>query len=189
MGAMGSQITSLTIVFSTVNSSADQSKHQSSASLALGKSAGTGGFPAKMASNAENVSISWRQHENSKKYISLPVHNISALLYEWDILSAIKVIQGFLTSISERVYDFMTEIYCVDSCSIVHLSWQLSRYYMRKIMTWSYGDLLRKSNIIVYTFVKWFLTTLGFRTNKMGSLCEIVTMVSRPMTIDTHKLW
>ena len=35
MGAVASQITSLTIVFSTVYSDADQRKHQSSASLAF----------------------------------------------------------------------------------------------------------------------------------------------------------
>ena len=35
MGAMTSQITSLTIVYSTVYSGADQGKHQSSASLAF----------------------------------------------------------------------------------------------------------------------------------------------------------
>ena len=35
MGAMASQITSLTIVYSTVYSDADQRKHQSSASLAF----------------------------------------------------------------------------------------------------------------------------------------------------------
>ena len=35
MGAMASQITSLTIVYSTVNSGTDQRKHQSSASLAF----------------------------------------------------------------------------------------------------------------------------------------------------------
>ena len=35
MGAIGPQITSLTIVYSTVYSGADQSKHQSSASLAF----------------------------------------------------------------------------------------------------------------------------------------------------------
>ena len=51
MGAMASQITSLTIVYSTVYSDADQRKPQSSASL------------AQMASNAENVSIWWRHHE------------------------------------------------------------------------------------------------------------------------------
>ena len=35
MGGIASQITSLTIVYSTVYSAADQSKHQSSASLAF----------------------------------------------------------------------------------------------------------------------------------------------------------
>ena len=58
MGAMASQITSLTIVYSTVYSDADQRKHQSSTSLAFV----TGEFPAQMASNAENVSI-WLRHQ------------------------------------------------------------------------------------------------------------------------------
>ena len=58
MGAMASQITSLTIVFSTVYSGADQSKHQNSASLAFV----TGEFPAQMTNNAENASIWWRHH-------------------------------------------------------------------------------------------------------------------------------
>ena len=53
MGAIASQITSLTIVYSTVYSDADQSKHQSSAWLA---------FVWPVASNAENVSIWWRHH-------------------------------------------------------------------------------------------------------------------------------
>ena len=56
MSAMASQITSLTIVYSVVYLDADQRKHQSSVSL------GTGEFPAQMASNVENVSISWRHH-------------------------------------------------------------------------------------------------------------------------------
>ena len=65
MGAMASQITSLTIVYSTVYPGADQSRHQSSASLAIcvGNSPGTGEFPAQIASNAENVSIWWRHHD------------------------------------------------------------------------------------------------------------------------------
>ena len=59
MGTMASQITSLTIFYTTVYSGANQRKHQSSASLAFvrGNSPGTGEFPAQMASNAENVSI------------------------------------------------------------------------------------------------------------------------------------
>ena len=45
MDTVASQITSLTIIYSTVYSGADQRKHQSSASL------GTGEFPAQMTSN------------------------------------------------------------------------------------------------------------------------------------------
>ena len=52
MGAMASQITSLTIVYSTVLSGADQRKHQSSASMAFaGNSPVTSEFPAQRASN------------------------------------------------------------------------------------------------------------------------------------------
>ena len=63
---MASQITSLTIVYSAIYSSGDQRKHQSSPSLAffVGKSPVTGELPAQMASNAENVDIWWRHHEN-----------------------------------------------------------------------------------------------------------------------------
>ena len=61
MGAMASQITSLTNVYSTVHSGGDQRKHQSSASLA-GKSPVTGELSAQMVSNAENVFIWWRHH-------------------------------------------------------------------------------------------------------------------------------
>ena len=58
IGAKASQITSLTIVYSTVHSGANQRKHQSSASLAFVWSSSVAGeFPAQIASNAENVSI------------------------------------------------------------------------------------------------------------------------------------
>ena len=63
MDAMGSQVTSLTIVYSTVYSGADQSKHQSSASLAFVRRIHR--WPVnspQRASNAENVSIWWRHH-------------------------------------------------------------------------------------------------------------------------------
>ena len=65
MGAMASQITSPTIVYSTVYSGADQRKHQISALLAffcVWNSPVIGEFPAQMVSNAENVSIWWRHH-------------------------------------------------------------------------------------------------------------------------------
>ena len=68
MGAIASQIASLTIVYSTVYSGADQRKHQRSASLACvctENSRVTGEIPAQMASNAEIVSIWWRHEETS----------------------------------------------------------------------------------------------------------------------------
>ena len=65
MSVMASQIISLTIVYLTVYSVADQMKHQSPASLALGagNSPVTGEFPSQSATNAENVSILWRHQD------------------------------------------------------------------------------------------------------------------------------
>ena len=62
MGAMASQITSLTIVHSTIHLRADQRKHQSTPKFRVTGLCVTGEFPAQMASNAENVSIWWRHH-------------------------------------------------------------------------------------------------------------------------------
>ena len=64
MGAMTSQIISLTIVYSTVHSSADQRNHRSSVSLAFvwGIHRLAGEFPTQMARNVENFSIWWRHH-------------------------------------------------------------------------------------------------------------------------------
>ena len=65
MSSMVSQITSLTIVYSTVYLHADQRKHQSFASLAF-NSPVTGEFSAQMASKVENASI-WRRHHETLK--------------------------------------------------------------------------------------------------------------------------
>ena len=64
MSTMASQITSVSIFYLTVCSGQDQRRHQSSLSLAFcaGNSPVTGEFPAQKASDAENVSISWRHH-------------------------------------------------------------------------------------------------------------------------------
>ena len=60
MGAMASQITSLTIVYSTVYSGTDQRKHQI---RVTDRNA--------MAINAENVSIWWRHHATT--IVAIPV--------------------------------------------------------------------------------------------------------------------
>ena len=63
MGAMASQITSLTIVYSTVYSGADQRKHPQIkekfrvTGLCAWNSPVTSEFPVEMASNTENVFI------------------------------------------------------------------------------------------------------------------------------------
>ena len=69
MGTMASQITSLTIVYSTVYSDADYGKKTKLrvTGLYAGNSPGTGEFPAQMASNAENVSIWWRHHGQGRR--------------------------------------------------------------------------------------------------------------------------
>ena len=79
MGAIASQIASVTIVYSTVYSDADQRKHQSSTSLH--GLLGTGEFPAQMASNAENVSIWWRHHGVSAGGVS---HFNSGVREDWE---------------------------------------------------------------------------------------------------------
>ena len=67
MGAIASQITSLTIVYSTVYSGADKKTWKLRVNgLCAGNSPETGEFPAQMASNAENVSIWWRHHEYNR---------------------------------------------------------------------------------------------------------------------------
>ena len=64
MSAMASRITGVSTVYSTFYSGADQRKHQSSASLALGgNSPVTGEYPVQMASNTENVSNWLRRHD------------------------------------------------------------------------------------------------------------------------------
>ena len=64
MREMASQITSLTIVYSTVCSGADQRKTSQLRvpGLCAGHSPATGEFPTRMARNAENNSIWWRHH-------------------------------------------------------------------------------------------------------------------------------
>ena len=62
MGAMASQITSITIIYSTVYSDADQRKHQSYASPVSVRGIHRWPVISLHAGNAENVSIWWRHH-------------------------------------------------------------------------------------------------------------------------------
>ena len=68
MNAMVSQITSLTIVYSTVCSRCRSKKASKLrvTGLCVGNSPVTGDFPARRASNAENASVWWRHHVNDR---------------------------------------------------------------------------------------------------------------------------
>ena len=68
MGAMTSQITSLTIVYSTVYSRRRSKKTSKLrvTGLCEGNSSVTNEFPTQRTSNTENVSIWWRHHEMSR---------------------------------------------------------------------------------------------------------------------------
>ena len=64
MSAIASQITSLTIVNSTIYLDADERNINAPRHWPyVGNSPVTGEFPAQMASDAENVSIWWRHHD------------------------------------------------------------------------------------------------------------------------------
>ena len=91
---MASQITSVSMVCSTVCSGADQRKHQSSASQASVGGGGGGGnspvtreFPSQTVSNAENISISWRHHA-IEQYLTycLPILSLFLSWYALEII-------------------------------------------------------------------------------------------------------
>ena len=67
MGVIASQFTSFTILYSTVYSRRRSKKTSKLrvTGLCEGNSPVTGKFPAQKASNAENVSISWRHYGNA----------------------------------------------------------------------------------------------------------------------------
>ena len=63
MSTTASQITSLTIVYSTVYLGVNKKRAKLRVTgLCKGNSPVIGEFPAQKASNAENVSIGWRHH-------------------------------------------------------------------------------------------------------------------------------
>ena len=74
MSATASQITGVSMVCSTVCSDADKKTSKLRVTgLCEGNSPVTGEFPSQRASNAENVSIWWRRHVQTRRTILLVV--------------------------------------------------------------------------------------------------------------------
>ena len=85
MGAMASQIISLTIVCSTVYSRRRSKKTSKLrvTGLCAGNSPVTGEFPTQMASNAENVPIWWRLHDSQYHRYNWDRDSISTTQIVW----------------------------------------------------------------------------------------------------------
>ena len=141
MGAIAYQITSITIVYSTVYSDADQRKHQSSASLAFG----TSEFPAQMVRNAENVSIWWRHHVKALQSMQWP----GAAIESWQ-----NVLKIFIWSL-KYLCSFRFITVKVDTGRIMfrrRISTCIA-YHMCGIITHSYHNLT--SGVITCTY-PWY---------------------------------
>ena len=79
MDTMEPQIISLTTVYSTVYSGAENTSKLRVAGLCAGNSPGTGEFSAQMASYAENVSTWWRHHNNPHRNSACNTDDLLAL--------------------------------------------------------------------------------------------------------------
>ena len=97
MGAMVSQITSLTIVYSTVYSGTDERKHQSSASLAFvrGIHRGTVNSPHKWPVTRKMFPFWWRHHESERNCFCVELITLGMIyLLNWIASAAWKAWHG-----------------------------------------------------------------------------------------------
>ena len=86
MGLMASQVTSITIFYSTVNIFRHRSKKTSKlrvTGLCEVNSLVTGEFPTQRASNTENVSIWWRHHDYRHRHCHIAVVIAIVMQLSW----------------------------------------------------------------------------------------------------------
>ena len=131
MGAIASQITSLTIVYSLVYS--DRSKKTSKlhvTGLCVGHSPGTSEFPAPMASNAEKVSIWWRHHAKN-------THNKHPIAHPWayGVSSVTLMYHLFCMLVTPLLYSILC--YVGPYYNSTWLWWSDTYVSQNDMMTWS----------------------------------------------------
>ena len=113
MGAMASQITSITSVCSVVYSMRRSRKTSKLrvTGLCVGNSPVTGEFPAQRTSNAEKVSIWWRHHVRSVPPQIYHTSNVDNALFDWKlwiIWNTIRKSHEYLYRISEyKAHDWI----------------------------------------------------------------------------------
>ena len=114
---MAYQITSLTIVYSTDYSGADQRKHQSSASLAFVR-----GIPVQMASNAENVPFDDVIMSHMCRHVYDSLWNVKFLLSNWSIiLLMISLIIGLTVSVLLSIVAIPTVMWCTHVLALIRV--------------------------------------------------------------------
>ena len=118
MIAMSSQITSASIVYSTVCSGKETSKFRVTG-LCEGNSPVTGEFPAQRASNAENVSIWWRQHAD------ICVQSFAALSHVSDCMPVLNF--RFSTSNVLRFMFLLGDIHAISTPFLVYDNYPLTK--------------------------------------------------------------
>ena len=104
MSTMASQIPSITIVYSTVTSGADQGKQFRVTGLCEGNSPVTGEFPAQRASNAENISIWWRHHDKILKQNLAAAKRFHYRLHGRHVIEDYRELWGHNRSRETRLY-------------------------------------------------------------------------------------
>ena len=140
MSVIASQITSLTVVYSTVYSGVDQTKHQSSESLAFCE--GNSPVPGQLTSNAENVAIWWDHQYLACQW---PCHTLPINLHvtHW----------GRVTHI------------CVGKLTIIGSEYGLSPS-RRQAIVWTNAGLLSSGTLRIY-FSEISIKTQQFSLKKM----------------------
>ena len=170
MVVIASQITSLTIVYSTVYSGADQRKHQSSASLASVRIIHRWpvNSPHKRASNAENISIWWRHHVQHTQRTHCSDVTWTSLRLKWPPTFLFIILQSFTTK-KHR------------SCAILwkELPWHgigMMQYIFLRKACWSF---------VLFEDSVWIIT--GTTPNiPQGYQVQIKTFLSRSMAVMHH---
>ena len=111
MGAMASQITSLTIGYRLFGRRSKKTSKFPVTGLCAGNSPVTGEFPAQMASNAEKISISWRH----RKGVCFHVDILSMIYQDICLLLHRHLINKFRSvvlesGIKDRECNYITQI-------------------------------------------------------------------------------
>ena len=142
---MASQITSLTIVYSTIYSGADQGKHQSFASLAFV----WGIHQSQRASNMANVSIWWRHHAKHNELWPNGhqlIDDLANTFFGYVPQSSVKKLSLAQVMVTEQVTNHYLSQWCLSS--LMHICATMNPFEFHKGF-WAYHWNLVKIPITI----------------------------------------